>query len=63
MEVLIERKDSLTGKYYGRGKFQAPDGVDGDFVVTSDRAIPLGSFVNVKLTGYEGYDLIGEEIG
>ncbi len=62
MEVLIERKDGLTGKYYGRGKFQAPDGVDGDFIVTSDQTIPLGSFVNVKLTGFEGYDLIGEVI-
>lgn len=62
MEVLIERKDSLSGKYYGRGQFQAPDGVDGDFIVTSNQPIQLGSFVNVKLTGYEGYDLIGEVV-
>ena len=62
MEVLIERKDGLSGNYYGRSQFQAPDGVDGDFIVISDHPIELGSFVNVKLTGYEGYDLIGEVI-
>lgn len=62
MEVLIEKRDSLTGNYYGRSKFQAPDGVDGDFVVTSSHPLELGQFVMVKLTGYEGYDLIGEAI-
>ena len=61
IEVLVEDQEGLTGKYRGRGKSSAPDEVDGMVVFTSDRAIPFGSFVNVRITEALPHDLIGVE--
>lgn len=62
IEVLVEGKDALKGTYRGRGKANAPDEVDGLVFFSSPRAIPLGSFVQIKVTSALPYDLIGEEI-
>lgn len=61
IEVLVEDQEGLTGKYRGRGKSSAPDEVDGMVVFTSDRAIPFGSFVKVRITEALPHDLIGVE--
>lgn len=62
VEVLVEGQDGLTGKYRGRGISSAPDEVDGVVFFTSERAIPFGSFVHVKVTNALPHDLIGEEL-
>lgn len=62
IEVLVEGKDALKGTYRGRGKANAPDEVDGLVFFSSSRFIPLGSFVQVKITSALPYDLIGEEV-
>lgn len=62
IEVLVEGKDALKGTYRGRGKANAPDEVDGLVFFSSSRFIPLGSFVQVKVTSALPYDLIGEEV-
>lgn len=62
IEVLVESQEGLTGKYRGRGISSAPDEVDGIVIFTSERAIPMGSFVQVKVTEALPHDLLGEEV-
>lgn len=54
--VLIDRQE---GDYLiGRTAFQSPE-VDGEVLLPADAGIAIGSFVQVRITGYEGYDLLG----
>ena len=47
------------GLILGRSQFEAPE-TDGEIVFTAKRAPQIGSFVNVKITQAETYDLMGE---
>ena len=47
------------GLILGRSQFEAPE-TDGEIVFTAKRAPEIGSFVNVKITQAETYDLMGE---
>lgn len=47
--------------YYGRAYFNAPD-IDGKIYFFSQDEVEFNKHVNVKITGYEGYDLYGERI-
>lgn len=47
--------------YIGRAYFDSPE-IDSGIIFTSDREVAVGEFVNVKITDYDGYDLIGEFI-
>lgn len=49
------------GKYTGRAYFDSPE-IDSTIIFTSDIKINIGEFVNVKITDYDGYDLIGERV-
>ena len=60
--VLIERYESLFKRYVARSYMSAPDGVDGVVYIKSDKTLDVGSFVDVKITDFKGYDLIGELI-
>ena len=59
VEVLVEEREALTGCYRGRSQADAPDEVDGQVIFTANQDIPLGSFVQVKVTDAKDYDLIG----
>lgn len=59
VEVLVEEQEALTGRYRGRSQADAPDEVDGQVIFTADKDIPMGSFVQVKVTDAKDYDLIG----
>lgn len=61
VEVLVERKDPLTGMYLGRSEEFAPDNVDGTIRFRSAKEYVPGAFVMVKLTRVSGQNLIGEE--
>jgi ribosomal protein S12 methylthiotransferase len=55
-KVIIDRQE---GEFFvGRTEFDSPE-VDGEVLVTSDRPLSKGGFVNVKITGAEDYDLFG----
>ncbi len=56
-KVIVDEKDD--GRYIGRAYFDAPE-IDSSIYFTSDQALDIGSFVNVKITDFNGYDLIGE---
>lgn len=47
------------GLILGRSQFEAPE-TDGEIVFTAKQAPEIGSFVNVKITQAETYDLMGE---
>lgn len=62
IEVLVEDQEGLSGIYRGRGKSSAPDEVDGVVMFKSDRFIPFGSFVQVKITEALPHDVKGVEV-
>ena len=52
--------DSEEGdNYIGRSYLDSPE-IDSGIIFTSPRELEAGDFVNVKITDYDGYDLIGE---
>ena len=56
LPVLIDRKEA--GRYIGRTEFDSVE-VDNEVVVVSDRRLPIGDFVNVRVTKAFDYDLEG----
>jgi ribosomal protein S12 methylthiotransferase len=55
-KVIIDRQE---GEYFvGRTEYDSPE-VDGEVLITSERSLKKGEFVNVKITGAEDYDLFG----
>lgn len=59
IEVLVEDQEGLSGKYRGRSEWDAPDGVDGMVIFTSEQPLTLGSFVKVRVTEVLPHDVIG----
>ena len=47
------------GKYTGRSYMDSPE-IDSGIIFTSNKELNVGDFVDVKITDFEGYDLIGE---
>lgn len=60
-ETVVEGYDGYIKKYYGRSMYEAPD-IDGKVFFTSDTKLAEGDFVQVKITDYMDYDLIGETV-
>ena len=58
-KVIIDTFDGE--KYVGRSYMDSPE-IDSGIIFTSDNNLNNGDFVNVKITDYNGYDLIGEAI-
>lgn len=58
-KVIIDGSDN--GKYIGRSYLDSPE-IDSGIIITSNKEHRAGEFINVKITDYDGYDLIGEEI-
>jgi ribosomal protein S12 methylthiotransferase len=58
-KVLIDKKEA--GRYLGRTEFDSVE-VDNEVVIHSDKIIPVGEFVNVRITGAYDYDLEGKVI-
>lgn len=58
-KVIIDTFDGE--KYIGRSYMDSPE-IDSGIIFTSDNGLNIGDFVNVKITDYNGYDLIGEAI-
>ena len=59
LEVIIEGYMAEGDVYVARSYMDAPD-IDGIVFVKADKMIVSGSFVNVKVVGSEGYDLLAE---
>ena len=62
LEVLVEKQDGLSGRYYGRSVHSAPDGIDGSIIFTSKQPIEFGTFVKVEITRAKDYDCYGTAV-
>lgn len=58
-KVIVDKKES--GRYLGRTEFDSVE-VDNEVVINSSKKIPIGSFVNVKITKAYDYDLEGDVV-
>ena len=58
-KVIIDKKEA--GRYLGRTEFDSVE-VDNEVVIASDKKLPIGEFVNVKITKAYDYDLEGEVV-
>ena len=58
-KVIIDKKEA--GRYLGRTEFDSVE-VDNEVVIHSTKKLPIGEFVNVKITKAYDYDLEGEVV-
>jgi ribosomal protein S12 methylthiotransferase len=58
-KTLIDKKEA--GRYLGRTEFDSVE-VDNEVVIKSTKKLPIGEFVNVKITKAYDYDLEGEVV-
>lgn len=56
-KTLIDKKES--GRYLGRTEFDSVE-VDNEVIIHSEKKLPIGDFVNVKITKAYDYDIEGE---
>ncbi|HMW26214.1 MAG TPA: TRAM domain-containing protein, partial [Ferruginibacter sp.] len=56
-KVLIDKKEA--GRYLGRTEFDSVE-VDNEVIVQSKKKLPIGEFVQVKITKAYDYDIEGE---
>ncbi len=57
--TLIDKKEA--GRYLGRTEFDSVE-VDNEVIILTDKPLPIGEFVNVKITRAYDYDLEGEVV-
>lgn len=57
--VIIDKKEA--GRYLGRTEFDSVE-VDNEVVIHADKKLPIGDFVNVKITKAYDYDIEGEVV-
>ncbi len=60
LKVLYEDIDYNRNLFVGRTQFDAPD-IDTKVYFTAD-FVDAGEYYNIKITGYDGYDLLGEKV-
>lgn len=58
-KVLIDKKEA--GRYLARTEFDSVE-VDNEVIINADKELPIGDFVNVRITKAYDYDLEGEVI-
>lgn len=58
-KVLIDKKEA--GRYLGRTEFDSVE-VDNEVIIQSENKLPVGDFVQVKITKAYDYDLEGEVV-
>jgi ribosomal protein S12 methylthiotransferase len=59
-KVLIDKKEA--GRYLGRTEFDSVE-VDNEVIIHSKHKLPIGEFVNVRITKAFDYDIEGETVG
>lgn len=58
-KVLVDKKEA--GRYLGRTEFDSVE-VDNEVVINTPKALPIGEFVQVKITKAFDYDLEGDVV-
>ena len=60
LEVLCDGYDPEEGRYYGRTYADSPD-IDGKVWFTASSPVKTGSFCQVRITGVQDGELVGQE--
>ena len=50
-----------NGEYYGRCYLDSPE-IDSSIIINTDKELTIGAFTDVRITDYNGYDLIVETV-
>lgn len=58
-KVIVDKKEA--GRYLGRTEYDSVE-VDNEVIINTKKALPIGDFVNVRITKAYDYDLEGEII-
>lgn len=58
-KVLVDKKEA--GRYLGRTEFDSVE-VDNEVIINTDKPLPIGDFVNVRISKAYDYDLEGDVI-
>ena len=58
-KVIVDKKEA--GRYLGRTEFDSVE-VDNEVIISSDKKLVIGDFVNVKIANAYDYDLEGEVV-
>ena len=58
-KVIVDKLEA--GRYLARTEFDSVE-VDNEVIITSDKKLPIGDFVNVRITKAYDYDLEGEVV-
>ncbi|MCB0777853.1 MAG: TRAM domain-containing protein, partial [Chitinophagaceae bacterium] len=58
-KTIIDKKEA--GRYLGRTEFDSVE-VDNEVVIAADKKLPIGDFVNVRISKAYDYDLEGEVV-
>lgn len=56
-KVMVDKKEA--GRYLGRTEYDSVE-VDNEVIINTDQELPIGEFVNVKITKAYDYDLEGD---
>jgi ribosomal protein S12 methylthiotransferase len=59
VQVLIDKKEA--GRYIGRTEFDSVE-VDNEVILQTNKKLPIGSFVQAKITRAFDYDLEAEVV-
>jgi ribosomal protein S12 methylthiotransferase len=59
LKVLVDKREA--GRYIGRTEFDSVE-VDNEVIIQSTKKLPIGEFVQVKITNAFDYDLEGEVV-
>jgi ribosomal protein S12 methylthiotransferase len=62
LDVMIDSKERGSDIYHARSIHSAPDQVDGEVLFISEEAHKIGSFVKIKVTRNDEYDLFGDVV-
>lgn len=58
-KVIVDKKEA--GRYLGRTEFDSVE-VDNEVIINTDKPLPIGEFVNVRITKAYDFDLEGDVI-
>ena len=59
LKVMVDKREA--GRFIGRTEFDSVE-VDNEVIIQTDKKLPIGEFVNVKITKAFDYDLEGEAV-
>ena len=59
LKVMVDKREA--GRFIGRTEFDSVE-VDNEVIIQTDKKLPIGEFVNIKITKAFDYDLEGEVV-